>query len=141
MQSISSFAVFLCLLLNTASFAWGGELPHLNQTRLFTETAEDCLNVDLDKWVHPTKTVLEHNAVEIVSVSLCNDGKYPIFYVRFKYDPQGQTADYFKPLYKKMKKANSNYPFSFVALSDNTVVRVSFRKNGYIDTEFEMYKP
>ncbi len=139
MKTIALFTVATALVL--ASPAWGRKLPPLDQTRLFSEIAKDCSEVDLKVWKHPTRAVLLKKEVEIVSVKLCNDRKYPIFYVRFKFDPRGQTADYFKPLYSEMKKANGSHPFSFVALSDNTVVNVSFRQNGYIDADFEMYEP
>ena len=46
-----------------------------------------------------------------------------------------------KVLYDTMDKANGNWPFSFVATSDNTIVNVSYRSNGIYDVSYEIYQP
>ena len=100
-------------------------LPSLDKTKLFQDIVKNCYNVDLKAWQHPTKTFLNSHEVVLDFVKLCNHGKYPIFYVQFKYDPQGQTSDYFEPIYYGMKKANGGWPFSFVATNDNTVINLN----------------
>jgi hypothetical protein len=116
-------------------------LPPLKDTRLFSSIAKDCSAVDLDHWQHPTRSLLLKRHVQIEKVQICNGGNYPIFFVRFPYDPQGQTKSYFGPLFDKMRIANGGWPYSFVALSDNTVLNVSYGPTGYPDLEYEMYAP
>jgi len=71
---------------------------------------------------------MEDAGVEIIKVQLCNDDKYPIFTVGFKYDPQGVTDDYFDPLYAKMAQANGFWPFSFVDVEDSLIIDVGADK-------------
>ncbi|MGY3882326.1 hypothetical protein [Aeromonas veronii] len=80
--------------------------PLLSDTRLYREVANNCKNVDLENWQHPTRRVLLERGVIFKKVELCNDGKYPIYHVRLPYDPAGQTQDYFNPLYVAMYGAN-----------------------------------
>jgi hypothetical protein len=35
-------------------------------------------------------------------VELCNEGKYPIFTVHFRYDPRASTSSYFSSLYARV---------------------------------------
>ncbi len=100
----------------------------LTGTDLYTKIAHDCQSLDLSKWHHPTRTVLENAGVQIIKVELCNDGKYPIFTVGFKYDPQGQTDDYFNPLYAKMADANGFWPYSFVDVEDSLIIDIGTDK-------------
>lgn len=130
----------LALLLATSSVAWARELPRLPQTRLFTSVATGCTDVAPASWQHPVKAVLQQKGVIIERVQLCNAGKYPVFHARFPFDPQGQTEDYFGPLYEAMRKANGGAPYAFVATTDNTVVMVRYGSNGHAQTDFEMYR-
>lgn len=132
--------LFIAVLAAGLSTAWGA-MPSLGETRLFSVLLKDCLVKDLKTWRHPVRSVLEKRGVQIEEVRLCNARKYPVFFVNFPYDPQGQTASYFSPLYDEMRIANGRHPFSFVALSDNTVVSVSYRPNGTAKVNHEMYKP
>ncbi|MEB3292479.1 MAG: hypothetical protein VKJ24_04910 [Synechococcales bacterium] len=114
-------------------------LPYIPNTKLFPKLSRGCDRVDLATWQHPTKAVMIERGVEIRAVQLCDDRTYPVFYVNFKYDPQGQTQDYFLPLYAAMKSANGNYPFAFVSLSDQTIIYVTFGAEGEIQREFERF--
>ena len=116
-------------------------LPQLRDTALFAQVVQDCSPLTGQTWRHPTKAVLAKHKVEIDQVQLCNGGTSPIFYVRLPYDPQGKTASYFGPLYKKMRAANGGWPFAFVAVSDNTVVYVRYRADGVAEGDYEMYTP
>jgi hypothetical protein len=126
------------------AFPWAyciaADLPSLADTHLFAKQVKDCKDVDLNSWHHPTRKVLVDRGASIERVSLCNGGKYPVFYVRFRYDPMGQTRDYFEPLYAAMGTANGKWPFAFVATSDDLVITLSFDANGAYHEEYEAYK-
>jgi hypothetical protein len=113
--------------------------PALENTELYTTVANDCHDVDLATWKHPTRAVLESKKVPIERVELCNGGHYPIFHVQFPYDPQGQTRDYFAPLYEQMRKANGKWPYAFVDSNDAQVLYISYRDNGTTAMDFEFY--
>ena len=69
--------------------------PTLVQTDLYSKITHDCQPVDLATWSHPTRNVLQDEKVKILKVELCNGGKYPIYTVGLKYDPEGGAADAF----------------------------------------------
>ncbi len=129
---------FLLLFL-VSSPCLAEALPMLSATKLFTSLT-GCTSVNLGSWSHPTKSLLIKKGVKLEQVQLCNNKRYPVFYVDFPYDPQGQTKDYFLPLYAEMKKANGGWPYSFVATSDNTIVSVKYEKKGMV-VDYEMYHP
>lgn len=127
------------LILFLVSFqCFADPIPTLSNTKLYTSIASGCSNVD-NTWSHPTEKVLIERGVNIEQVQLCNQGKYPIFHVHFPYDPNGQTGDYFSPLFKEMKKANGKWPYSFVAIDSNTVISVKYDKAGSTILEYEMF--
>jgi hypothetical protein len=115
------------------------EQPLLKDTELYTKLASDCHDVDLATWKHPTRTVLEKNKVPLERVELCNGGHYPIFHVQFPYDPQGQTKDFFLPLYQEMRKANGKWAYAFVSPNDAQVVYVSYPASDAIDLNYEFF--
>ena len=128
------------LLAFITGVCFAEESQPLSQTRLFKSIATGCVEVDLSSWNHPTKSLLIKKGVKLEQVQLCNKKRYPVFYVEFPYDPQGQTKDYFLPLYADMKKANGGWPYSFVATSDNTIVSVKYEKKA-MSIDYEMYQP
>lgn len=115
-------------------------VPAIAETRLYTDLARGCYDVDLDTWRHPVRDVLKKYQVGVTQVRLCSRDKYPVFYVDLKYDPQGQTADFYRPFYRDMKKANGGWPYSLVSDRDQMIINVSFGKRGETRTEFEYYK-
>lgn len=115
--------LLLCIAM-VASTASADERPVLPLTRLFTERALGCSDVELSSWKHQVRSVLETPDVVLRGVKLCNGGKYPVFFVEFRYDPTGDTKEYYKRLYAKALKANGYWPFSFVALSDQVVISI-----------------
>ncbi len=127
------------LLLLASSVCVAQELPALNATELF-KSLKGCTSVDFGSWNHPTKSLLIQKGAKLEKVQLCNNKRYPVFYVDFPYDPQGQTKDYFLPLYAEMKKANGGWPYSFVATSDNTIISIKYGKKS-MNVDYEMYAP
>ena len=115
--------------------------PGLGQTPLYTRLTHDCRTVDLATWTHPTRQVLARHGVTLDKLQICNDNRYPIYTVRFKYDPQGQTSDYFHPLYADMAKANGYWPFSFVDTRDDLIVDVRPDRHGNVDLDYEQFGP
>lgn len=137
MKNLYKLCIFVLVGVTNSTYAQ--EMP-LDKTTLFTKTLHDCKELNLKSWNHPTKQILLSNKVKIERVLLCNAGKYPVFFVDLPYDPQGQTASYFNPLYAKMRKANGGWSYSFVATSDNTIVNVSYTQ-GIANVDYEMYAP
>lgn len=130
---------FLPLLLVVLPGLAAATPPPLENTELYNRIASNCHDVDLASWTHPTRAVLEHNKIPLERVQLCNDGRYPIFHVRLPYDPQGQTRDFFVPLYEQMRKANGKWPYAFVDSNDSQVLYISYRDNGTAAMEYEFY--
>ncbi len=128
---------FLPLVLLLPALALAG--TPLEKTELYTTLASDCHDVDLRTWEHPTRLVLEKNGIKLNRLQLCNGGRYPVFFVDLPYDPQGQTLDFFMPLYEQMRKANGKWPYAFVAGSDGQVVYISYRDDGTIARDFEFF--
>lgn len=94
---------------------------------------DDCIDVDLKSWQHKTRRVLEgRKEVHIEWVKMCRKRTYPVYGVRFDYDPQGQTRDFFHPLFWDMLEANHYWPYAFVAVNDGLVIRV------YQEKKFEL---
>jgi hypothetical protein len=129
-------ALLLVLSVSTAA-----EATSLDQTQLYTTQTHACHNIQLQGWSHPTRRVLTNAGVGIAKVELCNGGKYPIFTVHFKYDPQGQTDDYFDPLYAKMANANGFWPFSFVDLDDDVIVDIGVDSKHDLTISYEDFSP
>lgn len=127
-------------LLLLAAPAFGRELPTLPQTRLYTTLATGCSDANPATWTHPARALLAQKGVILQRVQLCNGGRYPVLTVRFPFDPQGQTEDYFGPLYAEMRKANGGQPYSFVAPTDRTVVSVRYAPDGRAQVDYEMYR-
>jgi hypothetical protein len=131
--------VFISVLMSVACVSVGHAEPlvKLDETILFKNLAHDCKPVDLASWHHPTREVLAKKKATLTGVALCNKGLYPIFYVQFPYDPQGQTRDYFMPLYDEMRKANGSHPLAFV--DENTIVYLNFMAPNRWKIEYEMF--
>jgi hypothetical protein len=127
-------------LVTVAVPAHSAELPLLAQTQLYTRIASDCVDLSLADWDHPVKKVLTRKDVALERVQLCNNKTLPVFFVSFKFDPQGLTQDYFAQIYDGMRTANGNWPYAFVATSDNTVITVSPQKGLADKRQFERYR-
>ena len=69
---------------------------------------------DIAHWQHPVKAVLQKHKVQLYKVELHNQ-TYPIFYVKFPYDPIfGHNDNYFHPLYYETLAANGFWNYAFV---------------------------
>ena len=147
-KRFGSIAIALAILLATEfltsphhAFAEEEYIPVLGETRLYREIAHQCNNVDLETWLHPTKEVLKQLRISITNLQLCNDNKYPIFFVNMPLDPiyhsqDDQTKSYFGKLWKGMMKANGYWPFALVDLDGERVIYV---KPEYFAEEREYY--
>lgn len=87
-----------------------------------------CRFLDLERWTHPTRPVIEDAGAKIDFVALCREDTYPVFGVRFPYDPRAATDDYFHPLYANTFLANGGWDFSFLEVDDG--VLLSLRGQG-----------
>jgi hypothetical protein len=80
---------------------------------------------DIRNWHHPVKSVFQKHQVEVSKVELHNQ-TYPVFYVKFPYDPWlGHNDKYFKPLYYETLKANGFWDYALVDRSAG--VRINLR--------------
>jgi hypothetical protein len=136
---------FVLLVVSMApialTLAYAGDRPNLASTDLYVRKAHSCEPVGLATWSHPTKDVLAKYKVPLDALDLCNDKKYPIFHVRFQYEPMLRTADsYFKPLYAEMFKANGNNSLAFIATSSAEVIEIEKHQTGWQDI-YERYAP
>lgn len=114
----------------------------LSDTSLFSSVAQDCAEVPLGHWNHPTRLVLEKYQIPLSKLLLCNNKRYPIYFVDFKYDPHTNQSDrYFHPIYYDLLKANGGWPLAFVSPEWETVImlRPSTAGSG-VQEEVEFYK-
>jgi hypothetical protein len=90
---------------------------------------------NIKEWHHPVKDVLDKQKVILYKVELHNK-TYPIFYVRFPYDPRlGHNDKYFKPLYYETMKANAFWNYSFIDRSFQCRINITWDKKSRTLTE------
>ncbi|MBK5144996.1 hypothetical protein I2494_14965 [Budviciaceae bacterium BWR-B9] len=133
--------LFFAGLVMSGSLFAAEYIPSLEKTRLFTEITHDCRDVVLKDWKPATRDVLAKYDVDVTAAKVCNGGDYPVFYVSLKYDPQGQTADFYQPFYEAMKKANKDRPYSMVSDLDELIINVTYGQMGETRTDFERFQP
>lgn len=136
-----SLALYLAILV----FGNAGQClayPKLEVSTLFSSIAQSCHDVPLQGWNHPTRKILEQSKVGLLKLQLCNGDHYPVYTVRFPYDPQGHTDAFFRPFYGKMARANGFWPLAFVDISDNEIVWIQ-SKPGVpdISLNYEQFSP
>jgi hypothetical protein len=84
---------------------------------------------NIKEWQHPVKDVLAKHKVILYKVELHNK-TYPVFYVRFPYDPWfGHNDKFFKPLYYETLKANGFWDYSFIDQSFNCKINIKWDKS------------
>jgi hypothetical protein len=90
---------------------------------------------NIKEWRHPVKDILNKHKVILYKVELHNK-TYPIFYVRFPYDPRlGHNDKYFKPLYYETLKANGFWDYSFADRSFQCKINITWDKQSKTLTE------
>ena len=90
---------------------------------------------NIKEWHHPVKDILNKHKVILYKVELHNK-TYPIFYVRFPYDPRLAHNDkYFKPLYYETLKANGFWDYSFIDRSFQCKINITWDKKSKTLTE------
>ena len=90
---------------------------------------------NIQEWHHPVKNILIKHKVSLYKVELHNK-TYPIFYVRFPYDPRLAHNDkYFKPLYYETLKANGFWDYAFIDRSFQCKINITWDKKSKTLTE------
>ena len=90
---------------------------------------------NIQEWCHPVKDILNKHKVSLYKVELHNK-TYPIFYVRFPYDPRLAHNDkYFKPLYYETLKANGLWDYAFIDHSFQCRINITWDKKSKTLTE------
>jgi hypothetical protein len=83
---------------------------------------------DIKEWNHPVKTVLQKHNVVLYKVELYNQ-TYPVFYVKFPYDPWlGHNDKFFRPLYYETLRANGFWDYTFVDRSSDCRINIKWDK-------------
>ena len=91
---------------------------------------------NIKEWQHPVKNVLGKHKVMLYKVELHNNKTYPIFYVRFPYDPWfGHNNKFFTPLYYETLKANGFWDYAFIDQSFNCKITITWDKKSKILNE------
>jgi hypothetical protein len=112
----------------------------LFQTILYANMTHDCRRTELSSWSNSIGKIFSINKVTVQKTELCNDGRYTIYTVHFKYDPRAQTSKYFHPLYAAVAQANGFLPFSFVDVDDNVIVNVRIDQKHALSISYEDYR-
>jgi hypothetical protein len=90
---------------------------------------------NIKEWQHPVKDIFIKHKVILYKVELHNK-TYPIFYVKFPYDPRlGHNDKYFKPLYYETLKANGFWDYSFIDRSFQCRINITWDKKSKTLTE------
>jgi hypothetical protein len=90
---------------------------------------------NIQEWHHQVKNILIKHKVSLYKVELHNK-TYPIFYVRFPYDPRLAHNDkYFKPLYYETLKANGFWDYAFIDRSFQCKINITWDKKSKTLTE------
>jgi hypothetical protein len=90
---------------------------------------------NIQEWHHPVKNIFNKHKVKFYKVELYNK-TYPIFYVRFPYDPRLSHNDkYFKPLYYETLKANGFWNYAFIDRSFQCRINITWDKQSRTLTE------
>ncbi|MGO8763413.1 MAG: hypothetical protein ACLP2P_10280 [Desulfobaccales bacterium] len=114
------------LFVFIASGLFTGEIAGADDVTMITNIKE---------WQHPVKDVLSKHQVILYKVELHNK-TYPIFYVRFPYDPWfGHNDKFFKPLYYETLKANGFWDYAFIDQSFQCKVNITWDKKSKTLTE------
>ena len=119
-------------------FVNGSLIFFIISTLLMVEiaTADDVTVINnIQEWTHPVKDVLIKNKVILFKVELYHK-TYPVFYVKFPYDPWlGHNDNFFKPLYYETLKANGFWDYSFVDHSFRCKITIKWDKKSKTLTE------
>jgi hypothetical protein len=90
---------------------------------------------NIKEWQHPVKDVFNKHKVIFYKVEL-QDKTYPIFYVKFPYDPWlGHNDKYFKPLYYETLRANGFWDYTFIDRSFQCKIHIKWDKKSKTLTE------
>lgn len=112
-----------------------GGLP---TSRLSGRFGDDCHEFDLAQFSHPTRDrFAQGTGARLRWVMLCSDYTYPVYGAEFDYDPSGQTADYFHPLYLDLLEALGEQSYAIVAPNDALVIRVGRGIGSDLDIEID----
>jgi hypothetical protein len=115
--------------------------PPLEESSLYKDLTRDCRTLDLKRWSHPTRHVLERAGIEIKKVELCNHDSYPVFTVAIKYDPNGPNDKYYNRLYVAMAEANGFHSFSLVDSTFGVIMNIAVKGKHEIAVDYEQFMP
>jgi len=123
-------AAILLILIATIKVSAAEDTPIL-ETKLFTLLATNCTNIEYGTWKHPLKKVFLDLHVIVRKAQLCNNNKYPVFYLDI-----GPLGDPDYKVYAKAKAANGGWPFAFVIPGRSEIIYVSYPKSAEPSVEY-----
>ncbi len=103
--------------------------------QLETHFQSECILETLVGSSRSALTVMKTANAEPRFLATCMNGAHPIFAADFPYDPQGQTSDYFYPLYIETFQANDNSDFSFLAIQDQLLLTLTLEDDNSLSLE------
>lgn len=99
--------------------------PSPQDVDLDDRLGQKCQPVDPGLWQHPVlHTLQQRQGVHLQWIQRCGDQGYLIFGADFDHDPQGQTNDFFYPLFIDVLEANSGQPLALVAVQERLLIQL-----------------
>jgi hypothetical protein len=84
---------------------------------------------DISAWKHPVHEVLAKHNVGLAKVELHDNKRFPVFFVKFPYDPQSSAASgYFHKLYLDVLEANGFWEYAFNDEIDGLLITIHWDK-------------
>lgn len=98
----------------------------------------DCQLQDINTWTHPVLAVIaQRPQASLHWALLCRNAFYPVLGMAFDYDPQGQTKDFFYPLYWGLLSANEFWPLSLVEVSTGLAIHLDRKDQDGLAIDYE----
>lgn len=98
----------------------------------------DCQLQAPSTWAHPAKAVIAlRPEARLHWVALCRNAFYPVLGMAFDYDPQGQTKDFFYPLFLALLSANEFWPLSLVETSTGLAIHLDSKGKDELILDYE----
>ena len=98
----------------------------------------DCEAIDLGPWTHPVRDEVEKRSeAHLLWAALCDEQRYPVFGMEFDYDPNGQTNDFFRPLFYDLLQANGRWPYAIIVPSSKLMIVVSGKSKSAFKVDYQ----
>ena len=128
MKTIKYVGLLSMLLMCSNIYA---KLPP-SSTKLYQKVAKGCKTVDITKWSHPNKELLEKNQFKVQQIQLCNKDTYPIFIGVTQYDlTYPPNVAYAKRFFTDLAQTNDKSSYAFVDSVSQKIFYVNVKRNPF----------